>query len=114
MLFELLVAMLLDHCCNCLVCIKVFSKFSSQWNVFRTLLIRIQSSLKPMISGVVEEYENQIHFVEIDIEQDPEIALASDVMGTPVVQIFKDKARVETLNGVKMKKIYRSKIDAYV
>jgi len=71
-------------------------------------------SLKPMISGVVEEYENQIHFVEIDIEQDPEIALASDVMGTPVVQIFKDKARVETLNGVKMKKIYRSKIDAYV
>jgi len=71
-------------------------------------------SLKPMISGVVSEYENQIHFVEIDIEQDPEIALASDGMGTPVVQIFKDKARVENLSGVKMKKIYRSKIDMHL
>ena len=71
-------------------------------------------SLKPMISGVVEEYENLIHFVEIDIEQDPEIALASEVMGTPVVQIFKEKARVENLSGVKMKKVYRSKLDTYV
>lgn len=39
--------------------------------------------------------------------KDPEIAEAAGVMGTPTVQMFKDKARVEQVSGVKMKKDYR-------
>ncbi len=35
-------------------------------------------------------------------------------MGTPTVQMFKDKARVEQLSGVKMKKDYRAIIEKYV
>ena len=34
-------------------------------------------SLKPMISAVVDEFDSEIHFVEINIETDPEIAEAA-------------------------------------
>lgn len=40
---------------------------------------------------MVDEYEQDVHFVEIDIEEDPEIAEAAGIMGTPCVQIFKQK-----------------------
>lgn len=36
-------------------------------------------TLKPMINAVVSEYERRVHFVEINIEQDPEIAEAAGV-----------------------------------
>eukprot|EP00198_Chlamydomonas_reinhardtii_P000472 XP_001689807.1 NADPH-dependent thioredoxin reductase [Chlamydomonas reinhardtii] len=71
-------------------------------------------TLKPIFNGVVDEYTGKVHYVEIDIEQDPEIAEAAGVMGTPTVQMFKDKARVEQLSGVKMKKDYRAIIEKYV
>ncbi|KAG2424610.1 hypothetical protein HXX76_014335 [Chlamydomonas incerta] len=71
-------------------------------------------TLKPIFNGVVEEYSGKVHYVEIDIEQDQEIAEAAGVMGTPTVQMFKDKARVEQLSGVKMKKDYRAIIEKYV
>ncbi|GIL65683.1 hypothetical protein Vafri_19341 [Volvox africanus] len=71
-------------------------------------------TLKPIFNSVVEEYKGKVHYVEIDIEQDPEIAEAAGVMGTPTVQMFKDKARVEQLSGVKMKKDYREIIGRHV
>jgi thioredoxin-like negative regulator of GroEL len=40
---------------------------------------------------VIDEYSNDVHFVEIDIEEDPEIAEAGGIMGTPTVQFFKNK-----------------------
>ncbi|CAL6278568.1 unnamed protein product [Bathycoccus prasinos] len=63
--------------------------------------------LKPMLSTVLDEYEKSIHYVEIDIAKDPEIAESAGIMGTPCVQVFKDKARVAVINGVKMKSEYR-------
>ncbi|KXZ55415.1 hypothetical protein GPECTOR_3g66 [Gonium pectorale] len=71
-------------------------------------------TLKPIFNSVVDEYKGRVHYVEIDIEQDTEIAEAAGVMGTPTVQMFKDKARVEQLSGVKMKKDYRQIIERYV
>ena len=56
----------------------------------------------------------QVHYVEIDIEEDPEIAEAAGVMGTPTVHFFLDKARVAELSGVKMKKEYRGVVDKYL
>ena len=40
---------------------------------------------------MVDEYNNDVHFVEIDIEEDQEIAEAAGIMGTPCVQFFKNK-----------------------
>ncbi|RRT39287.1 hypothetical protein B296_00044279, partial [Ensete ventricosum] len=40
---------------------------------------------------VIDEFDQNVHFVEIDIEEDPEVAEAAGIMGTPCVQFFKKK-----------------------
>ena len=40
---------------------------------------------------MIDEFDENVHFVEIDIEEDPEIAEAAGIMGTPCVQFFKNK-----------------------
>ncbi|KAG2638824.1 thioredoxin reductase NTRC [Panicum virgatum] len=70
-------------------------------------------TLKPILSKVIDEYEEYVHFVEIDIEEDPEIAEAADIMGTPCVQFFKNKEMLRTVSGVKMKKEYREFIESH-
>lgn len=69
-------------------------------------------TLKPMFKGILKEYAGKIHYVEIDIEEDQEIAEAAGVGGTPTIQIFKSKERLHNLKGVRMKKEYRKFIDA--
>ncbi|MEG4500008.1 thioredoxin-disulfide reductase [Microcoleus sp. F10-C6] len=67
-------------------------------------------SLKPILSKVVDEFEGKIHYVEIDIEEDPEIAENAGVIGTPTIQYFKDKDLIAELKGVKPKSQYRELI----
>ncbi|KAK9987439.1 hypothetical protein SO802_032390 [Lithocarpus litseifolius] len=43
-------------------------------------------TLKPIPSKVIDEFDQNVHFVEIDIEEDPEIAEAAGIMGTLCVQ----------------------------
>ncbi|CAM8963366.1 unnamed protein product [Rhodiola kirilowii] len=69
-------------------------------------------TLKPILSKVIDEYDQNVHFVEIDIEEDPEVAEAAGIMGTPCVQFFKNKEMLKTVSGVKMKKEYREFIEA--
>ncbi|MGF1489964.1 MAG: thioredoxin-disulfide reductase [Prochloraceae cyanobacterium] len=71
-------------------------------------------SLKPILSKVIDEYDGKIHFVEIDIEDDPEIAKQAGVVGTPTIQFFKDKEIVKELKGVKQKSEFRQVIDSYL
>lgn len=71
-------------------------------------------TLKPILGKVIDEYEKELHFVEIDIEEDQEIAAAADIMGTPCVQIFKQKEMVKSMPGVKMKKDYREVIESHM
>ncbi|KAL3623749.1 hypothetical protein CASFOL_032565 [Castilleja foliolosa] len=69
-------------------------------------------TLKPILSKVIDEFDQNVHFVEIDIEEDQEIAEAAGIMGTPCVQFFKNKEMIRTVSGVKMKKEYREFIEA--
>ena len=71
-------------------------------------------TLKPMLSKVVDEFDGQIHYIEIDIEQDPEIAESAGVVGTPTVQFFRDKALVTEIKGVKPKSQYRETIQTHL
>ena len=43
---------------------------------------------------MIDEFDQNVHFVEIDIEEDPEIAEAAGIMGTPCVQFFKNKEMI--------------------
>lgn len=67
-------------------------------------------ALKPILDKVVAEFEGKIHYIEIDIEEDPEIAQNAGVVGTPTVQFFKNKDLIENLKGVKPKSLYRELI----
>jgi thioredoxin reductase (NADPH) len=69
-------------------------------------------TLKPMLSKVIDEYDGRIHYINIDIEQDSDIAEAAGVTGTPTIQIFKQKEKVGELKGVKQKSQYREVIEA--
>lgn len=71
-------------------------------------------TLKPILNKVVDEFDGKIHFVEIDIEQDPEIAEAAGVVGTPTIQFFKLKDKVAELKGVKQKSQYRETIQSHL
>ncbi|NEQ34041.1 MAG: FAD-dependent oxidoreductase, partial [Leptolyngbya sp. SIO4C5] len=64
-------------------------------------------TLKPILSKVVDEFEGKIHYVEIDITEDPDIAESAGITGTPTVQIFRNKALVNELRGMKQKSQYR-------
>lgn len=71
-------------------------------------------TLKPILNKVVDEYDGRIHFVEIDIEADPEIAQNAQVMGTPTIQFFKDKELLKEVRGVKQKSEFREIIDSHL
>ena len=71
-------------------------------------------TLKPILNKVVDEFDGQIHFVEIDIDQDRDIAENAQVSGTPTVQFFKNKELVKEVKGVKQKSEYRQLIDSHL
>lgn len=69
-------------------------------------------TLKPILNKVVDEFDGKIHFVEIDIDKDREIAQQANVTGTPTVQIFKNKELLQELKGVKQKSQYRQLLES--
>lgn len=71
-------------------------------------------TLKPILNKVVDEYTGKVHYIEIDIEADPEIAQAGGVNGTPTVQFFKNKDRLVNWPGLKAKSQYREVIEANI
>ncbi|KAL6748756.1 hypothetical protein V8C86DRAFT_3114038 [Haematococcus lacustris] len=64
-------------------------------------------SLKPILNAVVDEFPGRLHYVEVDIEADPEIAEAAGINGTPTLQLFKNKDMLQVVPGVKQKREYR-------
>ncbi|MGB5961054.1 MAG: thioredoxin-disulfide reductase [Coleofasciculaceae cyanobacterium] len=71
-------------------------------------------TLKPILNKVVDEFDGKIHFIEIDIDKDRDIAANAQVMGTPTVQFFKDQELVEQVKGVKQKSEFRKIIESYL
>jgi len=72
------------------------------------------ATLAPLLDGVIDEYEDKVHFVEIDIAEEPEIAEKAMVTGTPTVQFFRNQEIVDQLRGVKQKSDYRQRIEQYL
>ena len=71
-------------------------------------------TLTPILNKVIDEYEDKIHFVEIDITEDPEIAQMGQVTGTPTVQFFLDREMLKQMKGVKQKSEFRKVIENHL
>lgn len=67
--------------------------------------------LKPILHAVVRSMESKVHFCEIDITVDQDIAEAAGVTGSPTVHIFHEKSLIKELKGVRMKSEYRRIVD---
>lgn len=44
---------------------------------------------------MIDEFDNEVHCAEIDIEEDSEIAEAAGIMGTSCIQFFKNKEKLK-------------------
>jgi thioredoxin reductase (NADPH) len=71
-------------------------------------------TLKPILNKVVDEFDSKIHLVEIDIEQDRDIAETAGVTGTPTIQFFKNKEMLIESKGIKPKSQYRQLIESHL
>lgn len=71
-------------------------------------------TLKPILNKVVDEFDGKIHFVEIDIDKDRDIAENAGVSGTPTIQFFKNKELVTELKGIKPKSQYRQLVESHL
>ena len=66
--------------------------------------------LKPQIKRVLKELEGKAQAVEIDIEEDQEIAKQASIKGTPTVQLFLSKKLKKEWKGVKQRNEFKEAI----
>lgn len=67
----------------------LFHIFHNLFSILTWTLIFLMFKHLPL--QVIDEFDKNVHYVEIDIEEDQEIAEAAGIMGTPCVQYFKNK-----------------------
>ncbi len=67
--------------------------------------------LKPKLHRVLNESKGKALGVEIDIEDDLDIAKQAEVSGTPTVHLFKNKELKKQWKGVKARSEYKSALD---
>ena len=70
--------------------------------------------LKPQLLRVLNESKGKALGVEIDIENDQEIAHQADVNGTPTVHLFKNKELKKQWKGVKARSEYKSALEQLI
>ena len=70
--------------------------------------------LKPQLLRVLKESKGKAIGVEIDIENDQDIAKQAEVSGTPTVHLFKDKELKKQWKGVKARSEYKSALDKLI
>ena len=70
--------------------------------------------LKPQLHRVLNESKGQAIGVEIDIENDQDIAKQAEVTGTPTVHLFKNKELKKQWKGVKARSEYKSALDELI
>ena len=70
--------------------------------------------LKPQLHRVLEESKGKAIGVEIDIEDDKDIAKQAEVSGTPMVQLFKNKELKKQWKGVKSRSEYKSALNELI
>ena len=70
--------------------------------------------LKPQLQRVLNESKGKAVGVEIDIENDQDIAKQAEINGTPTVHLFKDKELKKQWKGVKARSEYKLVLDQLI
>ncbi len=70
--------------------------------------------LKPQLLRVLNESEGKALGVEIDIEDNQDIAKQAEVSGTPTVHLFKNKELIRQWKGVKSRSEYKNALEELI
>ena len=70
--------------------------------------------LQPQLHRVLNESNGKAIGVEIDIENDQDIAKQAEVTGTPTVHLFKNKELKKQWKGVKARSEYKYALDQLI
>ena len=69
---------------------------------------------KPQLKRVLNELEGAAQMVEINLEEDADIASQAGVTGTPTLQLFKDKALQQQWRGVQQRSAIKGAIEKLI
>lgn len=67
--------------------------------------------LAPIIDDLAKEYSGRIKIGKVDIDQNQEVAGKYGIMAVPTVLFFKGGQKVDTLQGLNAKGVYKTKIE---
>jgi thioredoxin reductase (NADPH) len=69
---------------------------------------------KPQLKRVLTELDGAAQMVEINLEEDADIAAQAGVTGTPTLQLFKDKALKQQWRGVQQRSAVKTAVEAQI
>lgn len=67
-------------------------------------------TLKPVLEQLVKERADRLHPVEIDMVEEPELAIDMGVRNAPTVVLFKQQQELARIAGLKPKKQYQEMV----
>ncbi|MBD2346983.1 thioredoxin family protein [Anabaena subtropica] len=69
-------------------------------------------TLKPVLHQIAEENPGKLHLVEIDMSEEPELAINFGVRSAPTVVLLKQQQTLAQIAGLKPKKQYADTIQS--
>lgn len=66
----------------------------------------------PILDELADEYNGQINFVKVDIDQNPKTAARYGIMSIPTLLIFKNGQPISQLVGLRPKRELKQNMDA--
>jgi thioredoxin 1 len=71
-------------------------------------------TLKPVLNQLVLDYADRVQLVEVDMTEDPELAIQLGIRSIPTVIFFKGTQLLTRIVGLKPKKEYIQTIEKYL
>jgi thioredoxin 1 len=68
------------------------------------------ATLKPVLEQLAIDHQGSFHLVEVDMTEDPALAVELGVRSVPTVLLFKGDRLIDRIVGLKPKKLYSESI----
>ncbi|KAM3106507.1 thioredoxin family protein [Phormidesmis sp. 146-33] len=71
-------------------------------------------TLKPVLERLAQEHADHLHLIEIDITEEPELAMELDVRSVPTVVLFQQEQEIGRLVGLQPKQHYANLVQQVI
>ena len=70
--------------------------------------------LDPVVKQLAQDWDGQVKFVKLDVDDNPDLAMQYMVMGVPTLMLFKDGQPVERVTGYQPKDRLSKKFSPHI